>query len=663
MTDVGSASRASPRTLAESLRERSDDSLQALVLARPDLARPAPVDMTQLASRAAAPASISRAVDSLDAFQLGVLTTLSGLGDPVPLEAVLAALPGDASAVERVVEVLSELALVWGPPSALRVARAVLQVLAVPSRATPPVLAAPPALDGPRADQAAVDASAAAGAFEVVRRVEMLLATWAESPPAVLRSGGGVAVRDVRATAARLDVDHPQAAFLIEVAAAAGLLDQTGETGVDGAWLPSTAAAAWPERPVARRWQELTAAWLSTPRATALVGTRDERGRTINPLVPDLRQAHVATVRRLSLSALARARPLQPAPDAVAAWVGWQRPRWAGPRDAVVRATLTEAEWLGLTARGVLSSAAVQLLEGGDAAAALEPLLPRPVDAVLLQADLTAVAPGPLERHLAASLALMADVESRGGATVYRFSAASLRRVLDAGWPVAHVHAFLAEHSRTPVPQPLTYLVDDAARRHGRLRVGGAGSYLRSDDPAEIDAVVADQSLADLRLRRVAATVVLSEQLPQEVLRRLREAGHAPADDTPPGSGVAAPLPRRPGRVPRPSLRSTRLALSSDEAAAVVAAVRAGDLAAAHRPGEGIARRAATALDLLATLRDAAQSTGSVWLSYVDRTGTLSERIVDPLHVDAGWLTAYDHRTDRTRTFALHRIRQVAPLP
>ena len=45
-----------------------------------------------------------------------------------------------------------------------------------------------------------------------------------------------------------------------------------------------------------------------------------------------------------------------------------------------------------------------------------------PVDHVLLQADLTAVAPGPLVPSLARALAIAADVESTGGATVYRFT-------------------------------------------------------------------------------------------------------------------------------------------------------------------------------------------------------------------------------------------------
>ncbi|NEB14159.1 helicase-associated domain-containing protein, partial [Streptomyces coelicoflavus] len=130
------------------------------------------------------------------------------------------------------------------------------------------------------------------------------------------------------------------------------------------------------------------------------------------------------------------------------------------------------------------------------AARLLAPLFPEPLDHVLLQADLTAVAPGPLERGLADVLGVLADVESKGGATVYRFTPGSVRRALDAGQSAAGLHTFLARHSRTPVPQPLTYLIDDVARRHGRLRVGAASAYVRCDDDATLDEILADKRAA-----------------------------------------------------------------------------------------------------------------------------------------------------------------------
>src|SRR5262249_56988572 len=121
------------------------------------------------------------------------------------------------------------------------------------------------------------------------------------------------------------------------------------------------------------------------------------------------------------------------------------------------------------------------------------PLLPTPVDHVLLQADLSVIVPGPPEPTLAGELELLGQQES---ASVYRITADTVRRSLDAGYSAADLHALLARRSRTPVPQTLSYLIDDLARRHGGLRVGTAGSYIRSDDEALIAEVLADRPLA-----------------------------------------------------------------------------------------------------------------------------------------------------------------------
>src|SRR4029453_10353154 len=60
------------RTLADVLREWSDDQLRGLLRLRPDLATPVPQDIAALASRAGTRASLSRAVERLDRFLLGV---------------------------------------------------------------------------------------------------------------------------------------------------------------------------------------------------------------------------------------------------------------------------------------------------------------------------------------------------------------------------------------------------------------------------------------------------------------------------------------------------------------------------------------------------------------------------------------------------------------
>ena len=48
-----------------------------------------------------------------------------------------------------------------------------------------------------------------------------------------------------------------------------------------------------------------------------------------------------------------------------------------------------------------------------------------------------------------------------------------------------------------------------------------------------------------------------------------------------------------------------------------------------------------------------------MWIGYVDNHGTRAERIVDPVRVEGGQLTAYDHRSEDLRSFAVHRITAV----
>ena len=57
--------------------------------------------------------------------------------------------------------------------------------------------------------------------------------------------------------------------------------------------------------------------------------------------------------------------------------------------------------------------------------------------------------PAAADTELADTLAVVADVESSGGATVFRVSESSVRRALDAGWSAADLHDFFGRASRT----------------------------------------------------------------------------------------------------------------------------------------------------------------------------------------------------------------------
>jgi len=511
--------------------------------------------------------------------------------------------------------------------------------------------------------------------MEAVRRVEVLLEAIGAEPVLPLRSGG-LGVRDLRRLARISGVEEAEAALLLEVAHAAGLLGE-GDAG----YLPTGTYDGWFPAPLARRWRALAVAWLAMARSPALVGSRDDKDRVISALSPEVERVGAPAVRRAVLAEL----PPGAAASAsdVAEVLAWRSPRRHSRSRSVTAATvLSDAAALGLTGLGALTSYAELLLAEVDpavadadplgiaepsspsAAESLDRLLPPPVDTVVLQADLTVVVPGPPEPALAAELALVADVES---ASVRRVTAQSVRRALDAGYAADDLHKLFARRSRTPVPQALSYLVDDVARRHGGLRTGSASAYLRSDDEALIAQATADRRLAGLGLRRLAPTVLVSPYPPSRVLSALRDAGYAPVPEDSSGAAVLSrPKVRRaPARATVAGRREDPLAMPRPRparTAAVVEQMRHGDAAAraarrapvsvrGSRPASGQAHTEA-----MATLQQALRDKQRVWVGYVDAHGAPASRLLRPVSMGAGYLRAEDDRTETVHTFALHRI-------
>jgi hypothetical protein len=191
---------------------------------------------------------------------------------------------------------------------------------------------------------------------------------------------------------------------------------------------------------------------------------------------------------------------------------------------------------LGVCAAGSLSGLGRALVadQTDQVRAVLAAHSPPIASTIVIQADLTAVATGPLATAIRCQLESMADLESSGAATVYRFSEPSLNRAFDAGRTAGEIGAFLHAHATKGVPQPLAYLVEDVGRRHGRVRVGTAGCYVRSDDPSLLAEIMVARRAAKLGLRQLAPTVLVSAATTEAVFTTLRGAGYLPAaeDDT-----------------------------------------------------------------------------------------------------------------------------------
>ncbi len=775
----------SPRSLAEDLRGRDDAALARLLVLRPDLAHPAPADLTSLAARACTRVSVHRALADLDRPTLQVAVAVVALQAPVSSAALARACGATGAVVAGRVQQLQELGLLWGTGRALRPVRALAELLGPypaglgpwleelgplrsPQRLAdvvsalglapagdpladleqfrqlladderfrtlletmPPGCASllerlgsgtpvgsvqdagramdagadgpvdwlmrhgllvpldadrvllprevglalrggrvhhgldlePPTCTGTSRPPGTVDAAGAGAATEAVRLVGELLALWGQEGPAALRSGG-LGVRDLRRVAQKLDVPEGVAARVVELAGAADLVGDDGEA--DPVLAPTTAADSWSGSSVGARWETLARAWLVSPRSASTVGTRDDKGSVRAALCDAVARPGEAALRRSVLDQLGRREPGSGLDaDGLTQLLGWRAPR--GPVATSARAlpaVLTEAAWLGLTAFGAATTHARELLgaAAGAAANALDTAAPPPVEHVLLQNDLTAVAPGPLAPGPARELSLMAEIDSRGGATVFRFTPSSVRRALDAGRTADELLTRLTALSRTPVPQALDYLLRDTSRRHGHLRVGSAGSYLRSDDEGALAELLLDRRAGSLQLRRLAPTVLASPADPETLLTVLRSLGLAPVAEGADGAVVLhrAPAPRR---APAPARRPPAGVppVGSRLAEAVVRALRAGEDGSAHRAREQVdAVPTVPVLDpatSLALLRRAASGRRAVWVAVSDPTGSVSRRLVEPLSVEGGRVTVLDVGHGGLRTLSVHRL-------
>ncbi|MGI9162779.1 MAG: helicase-associated domain-containing protein [Mycobacterium sp.] len=506
------------------------------------------------------------------------------------------------------------------------------------------------------------DASAAGAALELLREVEVILESLSATPVPELRTGG-LGVRESRRLAKTTGIDEQRLGLVLELIAAAGLIasgvpDPAPADDAPAYWAPTVAADRFLEAPTANRWFQLASTWLDLPSRPGLIGERGPDGKNYAALSDSLYSTAAPLDRRLLLGLMSEL-PTGAGVDAQSASRAliWRRPRWAARlQPGPVAHLLDEGHAVGLTGRGALSGPArILLSDGGEAAiAAMAKTLPEPIDYFLVQADLTVVVPGPLKRDLADELAAVAAVESAGAAMVYRVSEQSVRHALDTGRTAEALQKFFQTNSKTSVPQGLTYLINDVARRHGQLRVGMASAFLRCDDPTLLAHAVASPALCNLDVRLLAPTVAISQAPIAEVLTALRESGFAPAAED--SSGAIVDLRRRGARVPAvlPLRRLYRSAPkpNPETLAAVVSMLRR--VRDAPLGGARIDPTVAIAL-----LQQAAVNGRDVLMGYVDAAGVSTQRVLTPISVHGGHLMAFDPAQGRIREFAVHRVTSV----
>lgn len=607
-------------TLAGSLHARDDASLERLLTRRPLAPRDRVKDFFDLAESLLDPAAIRAMLQKLDRRTLAVLAAAT----PEPLSAAEIADRIGTMTPEQVEDRANhavDSALLTRTESGFAALVAVTAVLdGWPKSGLPDLTAlataTPPAARSTQTEASAhsTDLAAAEHAFQSTMAAAELVVELLAHPVRELGKGGP-ALPERRRLANAMQVEESAVDSYLDLAVRSNLASHE-----PGGWHPTVIGEAWLAETTADRWALLARAWVDAIplEVRDVLSARSEWGDALH----------------------AYARWMYPAGGE---WIRTEVDRVAG-----------HAALLGVTsgpspAEQVLSTPGSVLLTQ-DAAAATQTmarLFPSHVSQVYLQHDLSVIAPGPLQPDLDQQLRTFADLENRAQAFSYRLSPASVNRALSSGSTADGMLEFLESISLTGIPQPVHYLISQAAQRFGTVRVGSippgthdpdVQSYVRSSDSAMIGLLDVDQTLSPLGLRRSGEHRLVSRFDFEVVFWALSDARYPVAAENQDGTLISL---RRQRATHPPVVRS------APDHSALIETLRAAEFGS---PGDS--RQAWVARLLDAAIR--AKQTVTVTVQ-VPNSGPL-EFVLEPTGVSGGRLRGRDKRADIERTLPLSSI-------
>ena len=475
------------------------------------------------------------------------------------------------------------------------------------------------------------------------------LITELDTHPLQALAGGGMGQRELHrlATATQLAPQH----IITGVEALAALAIIEEDHTDEERWITTAAADTFLAATPAAQWEMVVRAWWYSPRPWA--GTRHERALALHP---DAANTQLIGLRRQLLETLTlwpSSIPTATEGD-IAALVHWRYPLIPALTGGTAFVdTLQAADTLGLMHAHTLTQVGRAVL-AGTLTDTIGALIPAETTSILLQDDHTVLVQGFLSPTHTDTLRHIATVESPGIATMYRISEESIRHAFDTGLSAADIHTFLRTLSVNDVPQSLSYLIDDAARRHGTLRVAPALAVLYSGDPALVRTAVDAPALRHCGLRMVAPTVALADVTPRELHTALQQAGLSPLAEDQQGN-VLALRPHRPRPTPAnpPHTQSPHPQLSPAQAQEIASRLQAAeDNNRHHGP-------LATGDSIIPALAEAITKRQEVIVSFVKGTGVGAQLRVVPQGMSQGRLDAVEVASRQPYRFMLHKIRAV----
>jgi hypothetical protein len=450
-------------------------------------------------------------------------------------------------------------------------------------------------------DQESIDRDCGIHAFEGMQAITELIFSLDQHYVREV-SKGAMGLPDVKRLSSHLGKSKEYVKAILELAKVSGVVAISEKR-----FHPTDLADTWISSDPKTRWQLLVNAWL------AMIGTSGAK---------ELALQHGQDPTKSLNELVGSSFPL------VNASAGSRIGRIAELADAI-----------GLSVNGFAASWLSNVLTGKVSVAtkALEQRLPAQQERIIVQADLSIIAPGPLASSIEIELRKFTDTENIGLATGYRISPLSLSCGLEEGLSEKQIRALLEKLSGAQLPQPVDYLISETATRFGRLKIkaGESGSVLSSTDELLATQILMDSKLKSLGLKKSEGE--LSSTLePESLYHALRENGYLAirVDD---GEKVIAPSAIH--------KNSSHSAMFQDQ----LTRLRKQDLEIADQaPESDIDRKIQLAL-----------ASKSILLVEINANGKVMNFVLEPIGLANGRLRARDRKADIERTLPVSAITSI----
>jgi len=477
--------------------------------------------------------------------------------------------------------------------------------------------------------QAEIDRDCGIAIFETIQALTELV-FYVDQHLVRVVGRGGVGLPDLKRLAGRLNKTTDYAREIFDLARSVRLTvvtEATNKGGAQNRWELGSQAQLWIDAQPIDRWKHLATVWRA--------GVGDS---VAEDLLGQLNREHENSLDLL----LGEYFPLA---DSTVA--------------ANLKRSISHADLIGITDSGWLSSWAPKLLAGDFAGSAelVAERLPATSERLIVQADSTMVAPGPLPTQIELQVREFADCEQIGFASSYRISPLSLTLGMEHGLSANDIRSLLIRLSGKDLPQPVEYLLREAQERFGRLVVHTASvpdhSVATSSDAILLKGILNDPAMKPYGLVETSGGD-LGCLFEAEVLYfGLREAGYA---------AVRAESLSAAGREPTQSLQTLNSTqgdgpdtadLPLDPLAALTAEI------ARIREQDARAGVAPDADDVTRQIQLAIKNRTRLNITIQNAQGESIDYLLEPVGLANGRLRAKDRKADIERTLPLTSITAV----